>query len=166
MNRECELRKHRACFTGHRPWKINVPEKELRLALRNTINQAINNGYSTYISGMAQGYDIIAAEEVLLAKLHSPHIRLICALPHPDFHKRWSTSWQQRYLSVLSKADYIKMVSQVYSLGCYQIRNEWMVQHSSLVIALYAGIPSGTKNTIDFARSQGVKVEIMRGLIE
>lgn len=159
--KEIELRQHRVCFTGHRLWKVSVVECELRMAIKKAIYQAINRGYCTFISGMAQGYDIIAAEEVLQAKKYSPHIHLICALPHPDFHVRWSISWQERYLAVLNEADYIKLTSSSYTSRCYQTRNEWMVLHSSLVIAFYAGIPGGTKNTIDFANSKGIEVQII-----
>ena len=33
-----------------------------------------------------------------------------------------------------------------------------MVDHSNLVIAVWNGTPSGTKNTIDYAERKGVKV--------
>ena len=40
----------------------------------------------------------------------------------------------------------------------YQRRNEFMVDHSNLVIAVWNGEKSGTKNTIDYAERKGVKV--------
>ncbi len=43
-----------------------------------------------------------------------------------------------------------------YSRACFQIRNEWMVDHSALVIAVFNGQPSGTKNTIDYAKRKSV----------
>ena len=58
----------------------------------------------------------------------------------------------------MSKADFIKDVCTHYSSGCYQIRNEWMVDHSARVIAAWNGEPSGTKNTIDYANKVGVEV--------
>ncbi len=42
----------------------------------------------------------------------------------------------------------------------YQRRNEWMVDHSAKVIAIYNGTAGGTKKTIDYAERLGVKVEI------
>lgn len=58
----------------------------------------------------------------------------------------------------MAAADYIKEVNPKYSHNCYQIRNEWMVDHSARVIAVWNGSPSGTKNTIMYANQKGVPV--------
>ncbi len=57
------------------------------------------------------------------------------------FENRWSTDWQKRYAVIMSKADLIKEVSTHYSRGCYQICNEWMVDHSARAIAVWNGRP-------------------------
>ena len=36
--------------------------------------------------------------------------------------------------------------------------NEWMVDRSNLVIAVFTGQKSGTKNTIDYANKKGIRV--------
>lgn len=160
-NESCR-RKRRACFTGHRPWKTSISEYTLRSVLKKAILQAICNGYTTFISGMAQGYDIIAAELVLEQKKENPDIRLICALPHPTFSSTWDKHWTNRLECVLTQADLVRVISPSYSSRCYQLRNEWMVNHAALVIAFYHGIPSGTKNTIDYARLQGLPVYVLQ----
>ena len=38
----------------------------------------------------------------------------------------------------------------------YQKRNEWMVDRSARIIAVYNGEPSGTGNTINYAKKVGV----------
>ena len=43
-------------------------------------------------------------------------------------------------------------------LDAYGKRNAWMVDHSSLVIAVYNGTPGGTKNTIEYARHRSIRV--------
>ena len=65
------------CFTGHRPDKLNMPEHELREALKCEIEAAIEDGYDIFISGMARGVDICADEEVLAAKRTHPDVQLI-----------------------------------------------------------------------------------------
>lgn len=37
-----------------------------------------------------------------------------------------------------------------------------MVNNSSLLIALYGGIPGGTKATIEYAEKQGLKIEVIK----
>ena len=112
-----------------------------------------------FIVGMAPGVDIWAAEVILeLREKEEITLKLIAASPHPGFENRWSIEWQKRYASIMSKADFIKEVCAHYSRGCYQIRNEWMVDHSARVIAVWNGSPSGTKNTVMYAKRKGVPV--------
>jgi len=62
-------------------------------------------------------------------------------------------------LQIIKKADLVKEINQNYFIGCYQVRNEWMVDHSSLVIAVFTGEKGGTKNTICYAKRKGVLVK-------
>lgn len=163
MATEAELRLHRCCFTGHRPQKLNKPEWLIKLALEREIKVAIKEGFTVFISGMAQGVDIWAAEIVLRLRQKGQPIRLICASPFEGFETRWSSEWQERYKAIIESADYVKFVSPRYSPSCFQMRNEWMVRHASRVIAVYNGEAGGTKNTIDFAEAQGVPVCIIEG---
>ena len=50
---EQELRKHRCCFTGHRPEKLTIPEKRLTVLLEAEIKRAIDSSHTTFITGMA-----------------------------------------------------------------------------------------------------------------
>ena len=58
-------RLRRVCFTGHRPEKLNRSEKSVLDGLETAIRQAIADGSNVFISGMARGVDIWAAEIVL-----------------------------------------------------------------------------------------------------
>jgi len=149
MSTENEKRLLRCCFTGHRPGKLHVSETQIKHTLAAAIECAYADGYRTFITGMAQGVDIWAGELVLEFKSIHPDIHIICALPHPDFEKRWSKDWQQRYNAILAQADLTKTVCDIFSYGAYQKRNEWMVNHSARVIAVYNGEAGGTRNTIE-----------------
>lgn len=157
MNQE-ELRKHRCCFTGHRPNKMDMTEKEIKPLLEKAIDDAVANGYVTFITGMAQGTDIWAAEIVLNRKLVNKDIHLICALPHPGFESKRSVAEKERFNNIIANADLVKLLNEHYFTGCYQIRNEWMVDRANLVIAVFNGSKSGTKNTVDYAKRKSVKI--------
>ena len=151
-------RKKTVCFTGHRPEKLTASKDAVIYTLGNAIEQAYKDGYRIFISGMARGVDIWAAEIVLARKATNPEIRLICALPHPDFEKRWSAYWQMRYYAILQQADWIKTICPAFSWESYQLRNEWMIDHSARVIAIYNGASGGTAKTIDYAEKSGIEV--------
>lgn len=163
MATEVEMRLHRCCFTGHRPEKLRRTEREIRNDLEREIRKAVHDGLNVFISGMAMGVDIDAAEIVLQIRAEGYPVRLICASPYPGFEQSWNQNWQVRYGAVMAAADLVRYICPRYSRECFQIRNEWMVNHSSRVIAVFNGRPSGTKNTIDYALRQGVPVIQIKG---
>lgn len=156
---EQEKRMHRCCFTGHRPEKLTEPEEVVIEGLEREIRHAIADGLNVFISGMARGVDIWAAEIVLKLRDAGESIKLICALPYDGFEKGWRAEWQERYSNIIKAADLVRSICPGYSRACFQIRNEWMVDHSARVIAVFNGQKSGTKNTIDYANKVGVTVK-------
>lgn len=158
---ENEKRLRRCCFTGHRPEKLKANEVEVISALHQAIERAISEGYTTFLSGMARGVDIWAAECVLAFRKTNPAIHLICALPHPAFEQRWAATWRERYQRILQDADLVRTICPAFSMGNYQKRNEWLVDHSALVLAVYNGEAGGTRNTIQYAQQHGVNVRIV-----
>ncbi len=135
-----------------------MPEAAVVAALQKEIHQAIADGLNVFISGMARGVDLWAAEAVLRLRDADHSVKLICASPYPGFEERWSREWQGRYRQVMAQADLVRFISPGYHPACFQRRNEWMVDHAARVIAVWNGQPSGTKNTIDYAARRGVPI--------
>lgn len=163
MPTEMELRQHRCCFTGHRPNGLKRPGWLIKIDLEKEIKKAINDGFTVFISGMAQGVDIWAAQIVLKLREKGEPIKLICACPFDGFEDRWDGKWQQQYKDILAAADLVRYICPGYSRSCFQVRNEWMVDHSARVIAVFNNVPGGTFNTIEYAIAQGVAVEFLKG---
>lgn len=158
---EYEKRKRRVCFTGHRPEKLNVSELEAKEILTKVILDSIKDGFSVFISGMARGIDIWAAEIIINLRNSGHDIKLICAIPYPGFEQTWNSAWKNRYQRIISESDLTRYISSCYSNRCFQIRNEWMVNHSSKVIAFYNGEKGGTRNTILYAQRKNVYISII-----
>ena len=160
---ESEMRLHRCCFTGHRPQKLRRSETEIKADLESAIQQAITDGYTTFITGMAYGVDIWAGQIVVRLRKSNPALHLIAAVPFRGFEDRWSADWKRAYQELLEQVDLVKYICPGYNAGAYQRRNEWMVDHASRVIAVFNGEPSGTKNTIDYAHKKEVFVSLLEG---
>lgn len=158
MINESKKKRHRVCFTGHRPEKLNQPESVIIEKLEAAIRQAVADGMNVFISGMARGVDIWAAEIVLKLKREGLDVKLICAIPYRGFESMWGYDWQQRYRTILNSADFVQYMYPNYKRSCFQDRNEWMVNHASRVVAVYNGQPSGTRNTIEYAKKKRVPV--------
>jgi len=155
---EQEMRQHRCCFTGHRPEKLVQFETEVQEWLTDQIRNAIEDGYLTFITGMAMGVDIWAGEIVVGLREQDPRLHLIAAPPWPGFAARWNEEWKTRYFSLLKKADLIRFASQKYQQDIFSRRNIWMVDHSARIIAFYNGSDGGTKDMLAYAAEKGLEI--------
>lgn len=162
------MKEKTCCFTGHRsqklPWGFNEENEQcivMKGRLYKEIEIAVLEGYEIFISGMAIGFDTICAETVLMLKNKYPNIKLHCVLPCQNQDKFWSNYQRQRYRNILAVADKVVVISENYTSTCMFERNNYMVDNSSKVIALYNGRGGGTKKTIDYAKSKGLLLTII-----
>ncbi len=152
---------HSCCFTGHRPEKLRRPVAEVRDNLHAAIAQAVEDGYSCFLSGMARGVDLWAAQLVLEAKQEYPHLALFCVLPFPDGEKQWSAAWQQLYWRLLAQADGVHTCREHFSYDAYRLRNQWLVDHASRLIVAYNGSSGGTLQTLNYAQKRGRQIHFI-----
>ncbi len=146
------------CFTGHRPEKLKQSEIQVREALRMGIRNALKWKYTTFITGMAPGVDIWAAEEILDLKKEKPEIRLVCAIPYDGFSQNWDDVWKEKYSDVKSAADEVYFICPKKQRSAPVVRDKWMVDHSSMVIAVYNGEKGGTRTTVEYAEKKKIRV--------
>ena len=154
-------------FTGHRPEKLPCGGDEissgvmtLKTYLRRAIEQAIADGYTTFISGMSRGVDMWAAEIVLDLQKPHPFINLHAAVPCKTQCGAWACADIDRYLAILKQAQSIHVLSPTYTPSCMHERNRYMVDHASCLIAVYDGTsPGGTANTVQYAQQQGIEIQ-------
>ena len=159
-----------ACFTGHRsqklPWRFNEEDercKVMKITLQAEIEKAIQKGYKTFLCGMALGFDTICAETVIDLKRQYEDIEIIGALPCKTQDIKWAFKDRVRYRDLLKQLDGIRCIYEEYiGAECMLERNRFMVDNSSLMIALFNGLPGGTKSTIDHARRQGLEIVIIK----
>lgn len=158
------------CFTGHRsknlPW--GYKEKGIKFfvfknKLKKIIKQSIKAGYIYFISGMELGIDMLCAEIILKLKKKHPNIKLECAIPCKNQTEKWKKESIDRYNKILSLADKITYTSNSnYYNGCMQKRNQYMIDNSNLLIAVFNGSNGGTKQTIEYAYKNKIKVFLLK----
>ncbi len=147
-------RKHTCCVTGHR----DIPAEKvdfIRGELTSAVQAAIACGYIHFISGFASGVDLMFAEIVVDLKAKHP-ITLEAAIPYSG---RMNTP-DKMFQRLIGECDVIKVHSAGYSKGCYMVRNRYMVDNSSLVIAVYDRRGTGgTAATVRYAMKLGRTVK-------
>lgn len=156
-------------FTGHRPrsfpWKGDETAPGcalLKKTLAEQIKLLADRGVTDWLSGMAQGVDLWAAEIVLDLKEKNLALRLHCILPCEGQERKWPSSERERYYSILRQADEVIYVNREYHNGCMLERNRYLVEHSSVLLAVYNGTyRSGTGMTVRYAKRLGREVIVI-----
>jgi len=159
------------CFTGHRPDKLGGYYGERAEKIQNdvfdtlvdVITRAYNNGFHIFISGGALGVDQLAAEAVIhLRDEQKMPIRLVIAKPFPSQSCKWPKSAQNKFDILCEKADHVFNVSEdPYTPEKMTLRNEWMVNRSGCVVAVWNGCKGGTGNCVDYARKMYKPIHII-----
>lgn len=125
------------CVTGHRglaPYRLRQAED----ALRTELVRAIGDGFTHFISGFAEGADLLFAQLVVEFR-HQYPLTLEAAIPYPARLQ----NRDPRFQALLAQCDAVQVHSPQYFRGCFMIRNHYMVDHSQRVIAVYDGRSGG-----------------------
>lgn len=145
--------------TGHQ--RLDHDEEVIKAWTGERLRVALQSGFTHLISGMAIGYDIIAAEVAL-----ELGFKVWGAIPFRNQVLRYSDHWKIRYLNVYDqicdKQGGWKIIGGAEkSPGCYQRRNIWICEKSRKILAYYNGAPrGGTHHTVTHARQLGREVEL------
>ena len=165
----------KACaFTGHRPktfpWKYNEVASScvlLKETLEEQIKLLVDRGVMDFLSGMAQGVDLWCAQIVLDLRKENPALKLHAILPCVGQERKWTVSAQERYRSILMQANEVIYVGQEYSRDCMLERNRYLVDHSSILLAVYNGAyRSGTGMTVRYAQKLGREVIVIDPILQ
>ena len=141
------MKTKKCAFTGHRPQSLPFGFNEaderciaLKQKLRDEIIRQIEeNGVTHFITGMAIGVDMFAAE----------------------IAEKWSEALRDRYFDIASKCDKETLLQQRYTPDCMHKRNRYMVDQADYIIAVWNGKPSGTGKTVQYAQQQGKPVRVI-----
>lgn len=139
-----------AAFTGHRSYRHEADE-----ALRRTVAALRSEGVCRFLSGMAVGFDLAAAEAVLACRASDPAIRLIAAIPFRGQERRFPPDERRRFERIVAEADETYCLSESYHPACYHVRNDFLVARAATLVTWYDGTAGGTRYTVERARSCG-----------
>ena len=145
------------CFSGHRDiTATKYPDIVYQLELK--IFDLISQGFTIFYDGGAIGFDTLAAKTVIKAKELFPNVKLNLILPCKDQDKKWEEHDRNEYKEILSKADHIEFVSELYTRDCMFLRNRRLVDSSSICLCYLKKNKGGTAYTVEYAKNQGVRV--------
>ena len=163
MNRETTC-----SFTGHRPEKLpwRGDESDPRcLALKERLAAAVEDAYDKgmrhFMCGMARGADFYFCDAVLELRERRSGVTLEAVIPCEEQAARWSERERERWFSLVERCDGETMLQHHYDKGCMLRRNRYLVDHSSMLIAVYDGMLGGTMYTLSYAMKRGLETIIL-----
>jgi uncharacterized phage-like protein YoqJ len=143
------------CGTGHRPPKLggyNDRTWQQVLSLATLVLSKLKP--TKVISGMALGWD-----QALAFAAITGNIPLTAAIPFAGQELRWPSHAQHKYHWILDGATRVVRLqncapeNMAQTVLWMQQRNEQMVDHADVVLALWDGIEKGgTWNCVEYAR--------------
>ena len=157
---------HTCCFTGHRPERLPQGEglEKLRERAGLFIRILAEQGADTFITGMARGFDLLAAE-LLLDDPTLSDVRLICAIPYKGQFSEMRTLYEKKlYQRLLDTSAARVYFFESYARQCYFVRNSFMTNYSSHVLGYLKDedTRSGTYQTVNMARKLGLDTILIR----
>lgn len=140
------------CATGHRPQKLGGFSRDAEQIVYGVAERYLrDNRPDKMITGMALGWDTAVALACISLK-----IPFVAAIPFAGQDRNWNAYCQQRYAKILQKADTVEVISPGrYRADKMHKRNEWMVDRSIRVVALFDGVEEGgTYRCIEYAKKR------------
>lgn len=125
------------------------------------LDKLYEEGYRVFLCGMALGFDMAAAEAVLALRARRQGVRLVAVIPFAGQELRFPKREQLRYERLLAEADERVVLAQHYSRGCYMVRNNYLVDHASVLVAWYNGGVGGTQYTYWRAVNRNLRIECL-----
>ena len=130
----------------------------LRSRLDATLRELYLRGARTFYSGMAEGFDLLAARAVLDLQSKYSDVQLIAAVPFRGHGRSFSSVVRRDYEQILRAANRVEVLAEEYSRECFLRRDDYMVERSATVVAWFDGRAGGTAYTVARARSLGCEV--------
>ena len=155
-----------ACFSGYRPGKFSfilLDGQEAYLNLESQIQaeiiKAMEDGYDTFLCGMAMGFDLVCGSNVLRLKQNHPECSKLRLIAVPPYHgHRFDGPWAVIHSLVMNNADEVIYPTDQQNSHVYHIRNRYMVNNSTRLICYFDGQPGGTSYTVDYALKKGIEI--------
>ncbi len=141
--------------TGHRV----LPPDFDRIKLRIYLEKIAEAGYEIFLVGMAVGFDLECFSVLSEMKKEGKNVKICAVIPCADQSANFSEENKIAYRKCLEDADYIAEEKRKYYKNCMLVRDEYLVENSSFLLAYYDGRKEGgTYYTLKLAKKNLIGV--------
>ncbi|MEH2212916.1 SLOG family protein [Nostoc sp.] len=138
----------KAFFTGHRDIH------DIKVEINQLIDVALDKGITEYFNGMAIGIDQLIAQVLIERELNWTAV-----IPCQNQDRLWNLQQKVKYKELLKYASKQIVLYPEYKPGVMQARNQWMVKHSDICLAVYDGrLTGGTALSVNMAIAHNLPI--------
>lgn len=153
-------------LTGYRPekfrsvWPSGGAEDRVRRLARPAIKALYAEGGRRFLCGMAEGFDLWVAAEVLALRDTGvcPEAEIVAVVPFAGHGDRCGAAFRPLYAAVWGRASQRFLLSDGYTVDCFHRRNDFLVGHAGTLLCFYTGLRGGTAYTVSRAEREGLRV--------
>lgn len=152
-------------FSGYRDFHLpSLRNDEIVRVLTSRLMRLIpvlyREGYTEYLCGMAEGFDLIAGQAVLQVRERIPDLRLTAILPYEGLvAASRNEAFRAACAEVLGKADSVYTIGKYRTRECFRQRNDLMIAHCSTLVCFYDGrMRCGTEYNYRKAEANGLRI--------
>ncbi len=153
-------------FTGYRPAKFLAAfpagdaQQRVRELLRPVLIGLYARGVRRFLSGMAEGFDLWAAQEVLALREEGvcPDAGVVAVVPYAGQERGYAPASLEAYRRICACAAEVRVLADRYYPECFHRRNDFLVENASAVVGYYDGQRGGTAYTLRQARRRGLPI--------
>lgn len=146
------------CVTGIR----EIPREKteyVKQELRREIEQAIADGFTSFISSMLNSVDLDFATIVAEKMNENPDLLLEAVIPYSNRMKSKDTRFQK----LIKQCSNVKIISQERNGDCYFARNHYLVENAQRVIAVSdGGQKDDTAQVIRMASAKRLELHVIQ----
>lgn len=139
-------------FSGHR-----YGSDFSRELLDRVILNLIKGGTLNFYCGMAQGFDLTAAESVISFKKNYT-VKLYACIPCAGQPDAFFRADKIRYERILENCDGQIVLSPSYFNGCMHLRDRFLIDNCDVLVCFLRRKSGGTYYTVNYAKKCGVPV--------
>jgi len=145
------------CFIGQGKLPADKIQRIIK-RLDNEIEWLISQGVTRFLSSGDLGFAQIAASLILAKRQQGANIVLALVLPYRAYGENWEEAEKQLYHGLLSDADGVHYIGEVYGYDCIKRRNQYMLAHAAYCICTLFHNSGGVAQAVRHGRQMGVRI--------
>ena len=140
-------------FSGHRVLGKDFNKEELTRVIKGLIF----GGFTTFLVGMAVGFDTECFKILVELRKEYP-IKIIACIPCENQDKNFTATQKIEYKKMLESADEKIYIAKEYTKNCMFKRNMFMVDSASVLVVYLNENKGGTFQTVNYAIRKNVQI--------